>query len=266
MTFVELPDKTRIRCTIRGHGPDVVLVHGWKQSHRLFDQTIMRLSQDHRVLAFDQRGTGESEKPDSSYTFDLLGGDLADIMEIADVQDATVVGWSMGCTTVLSAYSLRPERFGRIVLFNGPIRLSNVEGFPFALSKEELTRYIDGMKDSWPMDLHDFLTASLLPKNVAITPLLEYVAMQTPLDVAFKLVCNQSLVDHRSTVQAIDVPVLAAYSAHDPYWPVSLGEWIAENATLGSLHIFTESAHCAPLEESAEFARVIANFAKADRE
>lgn len=58
MTHIALKDGTQIRCTVAGSGSDVVLVHGWKQSHRLFDQAIHRLSATHRVIAFDQRGTG----------------------------------------------------------------------------------------------------------------------------------------------------------------------------------------------------------------
>lgn len=238
----------------------MVLVHGWKQSHRLFDQAVLRLSRDHRVIAFDQRGTGESDKPDCSYDFELLAADLSEMLEQFDVRDATLVGWSMGCTTVLSCMAHQPSRVGRVVLLNGPLRLSRTDDFDLALPEEELTGYIDGLEERWPSEQQAFLADSLLPENRGITPLLEYAAWQTPLDVALALVRNQALVDHRSTVARLGVPVLAAYSDRDPYWPVGLGEWIAAHAPNGRLHVFRSSAHCAPLEEPAEFAKVIAEF------
>ena len=125
----------------------MVLVHGWKQSHRLFDQAVLRLSRDHRVIAFDQRGTGESDKPDSSYDFELLAADLSEMLEQFDVRDATLVGWSMGCTTVLSCMAHQPSRVGRVVLLNGPLRLSRTDDFDLALPEEELTGYIDGLEE-----------------------------------------------------------------------------------------------------------------------
>lgn len=261
MTFLSLSDGTRIRCTTRGStGPFVVLVHGWKQSHRLFDQAVLRLARDHRVIAYDQRGAGESDKPDCSYDFELLAADLTEVLEQHHVEDATLVGWSMGCTTVLSCMARHPRQVGRVVLLNGPLRLSRTSDFDHALPADELAVYIDGLEANWPREQSTFLADSLLPENRSITPLLEYAAWQTPLDIALSLVRNQALVDHRSTVMQLGVPVLAAYSDRDPYWPVGLGDWIAAHAPHGRLHIFRDSAHCAPLEEPAEFARVVAQF------
>jgi non-heme chloroperoxidase len=260
MTFVTLRDGTRLRSTVLGEGPDVVLVHGWKQSHRLFDQAIHRLSQSHRVIAFDQRGTGESDRPDCPYTFDLLGADLREILEIHDAADATLVGWSMGCTVVLSSMVPASDRVGRVVLVNGPLRLTRTDDFPYALTEHDLESYVEGMEEAWPADQRAFLEASLLPRNATMTPLLEYVAWQTPLHIALRLVRNQAAIDHRATVEQLTVPVLAAYSIHDPYWPVNLATWIATSAPKGYEHRFTESAHCAPLEEPAEFVRIVGDF------
>ena len=62
MSYVETPDGVRLRICDRGRGGHTfVLVHGWKQSHRLFDPAIARLCERHRVVAFDHRGMGESD-------------------------------------------------------------------------------------------------------------------------------------------------------------------------------------------------------------
>ena len=50
----------RLRVSDRGAGPrTVVLVHGWKGSHRLWDPVTARLQDSARVVAFDLRGMGE---------------------------------------------------------------------------------------------------------------------------------------------------------------------------------------------------------------
>lgn len=261
MTFVSLRDGTRLRCTVLGSGPDVVLVHGWKQTHRVFDQALHRLSHSHRVIAFDQRGTGESDKPDCSYDFSLLGADLREVLDHVEAREATLVGWSMGCTVALS--SMRPFslRVARIMLVNGPVRLIRTDDFPYALTESQLRDYVDGMEARWPSDQREFLERSLLSQNLGIAPLLEYAAWQTPLHIALQLVRNQAQIDHRATVRGLAVPVLAAYSRRDPYWPIDLALWISRNAPRGAHHIFENSAHCPPLEEPEAFVRVVRDFA-----
>ena len=262
MSYMHLRDGTKIRYTVRGQGPNIVLVHGWKQSHRLFDQAINRLSTKFRVLACDQRGAGESDKPEGNYDFDSLGQDINEILDHFDVTEATVIGWSMGCTTVLSALKVGSPRMSRVMLMNGPLRVVSSSDFPFGLSELRLSQYIDGLSENWPLDQREFLTESLLPENQGILPLLEHVAWQTPLPIALDLVRNQALIDHTDTVRELVIPVLAAYSRQDPYWPIELAHWIGKNARHGSVHTFLGSAHCPPLEEPAEFAHVVAEFSR----
>jgi len=50
-----------------GSGPTLVLVHGWSQSAEQFRHQIDGLSDRYHIVAFDQRGHGESEKPDHGY-------------------------------------------------------------------------------------------------------------------------------------------------------------------------------------------------------
>lgn len=262
MSFFSLADGTRLRFSERGTGEKTfILVHGWKQSHRLFDKAITSLSRRHRVISFDQRGMGESEKPNSEYNFETLGEDLLDVLEHFDVTDATLVGWSMGCTTSLSAMGRDSSRVGRLVLMNGPLRLIKSADFSLALEEKELRSYIQGMEDDWPNQELIFYQASLLAPREELIRLLFSVGIQTPLDIALKLIRAQAELDHRQTIRDLEIPILAAYSRQDPYWPIALAEWIATNAQNGSLHIFEHSAHCPPLEEAENFVQVIENFA-----
>src|SRR5690242_18821717 len=98
MSFLETPDGTRLRYVDRGEGPDtVVLVHGWKGSHRKWDPAVHRLAEaGFRVIAYDHRGMGESDRPTGRYDFDLLADDLGFVLEELGAEEVTLVGWSMG--------------------------------------------------------------------------------------------------------------------------------------------------------------------------
>src|SRR5439155_19724527 len=64
MRYLTTPDGVRLRYTDRGEGEHtIVLVHGWKGSHRMWDPAVYRLTREFRVIAFDNRGMGESDKP-----------------------------------------------------------------------------------------------------------------------------------------------------------------------------------------------------------
>src|SRR5438093_13063542 len=115
MSYLTTSDGTRLRYTDRGAGePPIVLVHGWKGSHRLWDPAVHRLARSFRVVAFDNRGMGESDKPGGRYDFAVLADDLGFVLEALDVRDATLVGWSMGCSISLEYLARGGDRAGRL--------------------------------------------------------------------------------------------------------------------------------------------------------
>ncbi len=263
MSYVETPDAVRLRLCDRGSGPaPFVLVHGWKQSHRLWDLTIAELASRHRVVAFDLRGMGESDKPNSRYDFDELAGDLEFVLETLELTDVTLVGWSLGCTVALQHMARGSVRVARLVLVNGPVRLTQAPDFPHAMTERALEQYLQDLAGSWPLRERAFLAASLLAAEPEHVDWLVRVALQTPLDVALRLVREQARLDLRSVVETLRVPVLAVYGRHDPYYPTELATWIESHAPMGESVIFEDSAHCIPFEESRRFCTVLEEFAQ----
>jgi non-heme chloroperoxidase len=264
MSFLTTPDGVRLRVTDRGAGDrTIVLVHGWKLSHRPFDHAIMRLSRAHRVVAFDLRGMGESDKPNSRYDFDELAGDLAFVLDELEVDDVTLVGWSMGCSVALTHMLHGARRVGRLVLINGPIRLARTadDSFPWSMTEDVLEGYFSDMEQHWPSRERAFITDSLYEPGTDLVNVLFAITQQAPLDGLMRVVRNQAKLDFRDLLPEIEVPVLAIYGRHDPYYPVALGEWIAEQCPRGECAIFEESAHYPFIEEKERFAQVIAEFA-----
>lgn len=80
-----------------GEGPVVVLVHGWPLSHRMWEyQTNALTAAGYRVVAYDRRGFGSSDKPWNGYDYDTMSNDLRELMTALDLKDVTLVGFSMG--------------------------------------------------------------------------------------------------------------------------------------------------------------------------
>lgn len=102
--------------------PPLVMIPGWSQSAAEFKHQIDDLARDHRVIAVDMRGHGESDKPGHGYRIARLAADLHDLLEALDLRDAAVLGHSMGSSVIWCHLELYgPGRIGRLLLIDqGP--------------------------------------------------------------------------------------------------------------------------------------------------
>jgi non-heme chloroperoxidase len=80
-----------------GSGDPVVLLSGWPLDSRSWEPQVHPLLQvGHRVIAYDRRGFGRSSRPSTGYDFDTLAGDLDALLRELDLEDVTLVGFSLG--------------------------------------------------------------------------------------------------------------------------------------------------------------------------
>ncbi len=80
-----------------GPGRPVVLIHGWPLSGEAFAHNVPALeAAGHRVVTYDRRGFGRSDKPHRGYTYERLAEDLEAVLTGLDLRDVTLVGFSMG--------------------------------------------------------------------------------------------------------------------------------------------------------------------------
>src|SRR5690349_7090840 len=71
----------RLHAVIGGHGPPLLLVHGWPQTWYAWRHVMPALAEHFAVIAVDQRGIGESEKPRDGYDTGTLARDLVGLMD-----------------------------------------------------------------------------------------------------------------------------------------------------------------------------------------
>lgn len=101
-----------------GPGRPVVLIHGWPLSGEAFQAQVPALQDaGYRVITYDRRGFGRSDKPASGYKYDTLTEDLRALLEQLDLNDVTLVGFSMGGGEVARYFSLYGTERVRSVVF-----------------------------------------------------------------------------------------------------------------------------------------------------
>ncbi len=80
-----------------GQGKPVVLIHGWPLSHSMWEPQVAPLVEaGYRVISYDRRGFGDSDKPWDGYDYDTFAADLQALLLGLDLSDVTLVGFSMG--------------------------------------------------------------------------------------------------------------------------------------------------------------------------
>jgi pimeloyl-ACP methyl ester carboxylesterase len=81
---------------IHGEGEPLVLIYGYACHSGLWFRQIPVLSRKYRVIAFDNRGVGRSDKPDIPYTMAMMAGDIAGLLNTIGIDTAHIFGISMG--------------------------------------------------------------------------------------------------------------------------------------------------------------------------
>ena len=105
-----------------GEGRPLVLVHGWPLSGASFEANIPAFAAaGYRVIAYDRRGFGRSDQPETGYDYETLSDDLASLLAQLDLNDAVLLGFSMGGGEVARLAGGRIEPRVGAVIFSGAI-------------------------------------------------------------------------------------------------------------------------------------------------
>jgi 3-oxoadipate enol-lactonase len=112
---VSSPD-VRIRWEERGDGAPLLLIQGLGYGRWSWDPVVPALAERYRVLWFDNRGIGDSDKPEGPYTAAGMAADALQVLDEAGVERAHVLGASLGGMIAQEIAAGSPERVDRLVL------------------------------------------------------------------------------------------------------------------------------------------------------
>jgi pimeloyl-ACP methyl ester carboxylesterase len=112
----------RIHYVTLGHGPLVVMIHGFPDFWYTWRDQIDALSHHHQVVAIDQRGYNLSDRPVGveNYTLPLLAADVVAVIHAVGREHAVVVGHDWGGAVAWTLAMLQPDAVDRLVVLNLP--------------------------------------------------------------------------------------------------------------------------------------------------
>ncbi len=211
-----------------GEGRPVVLIHGWPLSAESWKAQVGPLrNAGYRVVAYDRRGFGRSDKPADGYDYDTLAADLAGVLEDLDLRDATLVGFSMGGGEVARYIAREGEERLRSVVFaaavppcllksednpDGPLDPASAKDMEAGLREDRAT-FFDGFT-------RDFFSANGVLK-VSEKTRQEALTLCHQADQAAALGCMQAFAttDFRHDLEKVTVPTLVLHGDSDATVP-----------------------------------------------
>ncbi len=99
-------------------GTPIICTHGMTANAMYFQALADALAQDHRVIAYDVRGRGDSDKPEDGYSTPIYAADLAALIDELDLERPIVLGHSLGAFISLYFAAHYPTKLSKLILID----------------------------------------------------------------------------------------------------------------------------------------------------
>lgn len=212
-----------------GEGQPVVLIHGYPLDGSSWEkQTAALLDTGYRVVTYDRRGFGKSDKPTTGHDYDTYAADLKAVLEELDLRDAILVGFSMGTGEVgryLSKYG--SDRVAKAA-FLGSLEpfLLKTDDNPSGVPQEVFDGLLEAVKEDRYAFFTDFFDDFFNTKDYLGNRLSEE-ALAANKNLAYAASPYASiwaqptwLTDFRADIDAITVPSLIVHGTADNILPI----------------------------------------------
>ena len=247
-----------------GQGEPLVLIMGLRRNIEWWYRQVPDLSKHFKVLVFDNRGAGRTEKPVMDYSIRLFADDTAALMESLDIKKAHILGVSMGGYIAQELAINYPGRVRSLILgctsaggeravLMSPERLKKITANE-GLIPEQILR-----KD---MDIYfsdHFIRGNLEKIKEFVSISLRYYQ---PPDTFLRQFAACLKHDTVNRLNRVTVPTLITSGDDDPLVPPENSRILKELIPHAELIFFPGKRHCFFMEEAERFNEKVIHFFK----
>ncbi|PPG93534.1 alpha/beta fold hydrolase [Rathayibacter rathayi] len=253
-----------------GSGRPVVLIHGWPLSGESWKEQVPAFVEaGYRVVTYDRRGFGRSDKPLTGYTYDTLTEDLHTLLTELDLQNVTLVGFSMGGGEVARYFTTYgAERLHSVVFASAvPPYLMKTDDNPDGpLEKAQAAQMTAGLTANED-DFYDQFTTDFFSVDGVLKVTQEQrqealaLAKQSSKHAALACMTAFATTDFREDLPNVSVPALIIHGDGDGTVPFEGSGARTHAASRGSeLHVVSGAPHGVTVSHPEEWNRVVLEF------
>ena len=261
---------------IHGDGDPVLLVHGFGAKKESWIAQTEPLSQHFKVIKFDNRGAGKSDRPDGPYTMEVFADDINGLLDILETKKTHIIGWSLGGMIVQNFILKYPEKVNKMVLINTnygtpdesgaevyknmrlqglkSIKEDPVKAFWQSIRTDYYIKFRKQMEADPSKKWYDLWSADDLIQESIIDP-------PTEKDV---IVQAGAIATHHTfdRLHEIKNETLLITSSHDRITPQSVMEEMHERIPNSTLKLIDKAGHGSPRSRAPEINQMIIEFLK----
>jgi len=251
---------------IHGSGQPLVLIAGLGYDHWMWHKMVPGLAEQLQVVVFDNRGVGQSDKPAGPYNALMLADDTSGLLQALGIEQAVVMGHSMGGFVAQALVLERPEVVSKLILsatnFGGPRSIP--------VTPEALAVLTDMQSD--PMErLRRGIKVSTAPGFAERQPeiveeWLDY-RLQNPIDphgyqaqlgIGIALMAEAACFERQ--LHGVRVPVLILHGQHDKVVPPGNARLLEHQCPDATVEILPDAGHFFPFETPERAVKVVLDF------
>ena len=249
-----------------GSGDPLVLIAGLGYAQWMWHKMLPGLAQHFQVIAFDNRGAGQTDQPVGPYTAQMLADDTAGLLNALGIKKAAVMGHSMGGFIAQALVLSKPELVSQLILsatnFGGPRAipvtqeamavLSDISGDPVArLKRGILVSCAPGFGDAHPEIVEEWV-------DYRVKHPLQPAPYQAQVAIGLALMAEEKCFEHR--LDQVRVPTLILFGEYDKVVPPGNAELLAHTISNSRIEILKDAGHFFPFEIPTEANSAIIKF------
>ena len=262
MPFVHATDGTRIHYEVTGKSgaTPVLMIQGLGASKNAWNLQRIAMATRFRIISFDNRGAGRSDKPTEPFTLEQMADDALAVLDAAGIETAHVVGASMGGVISQIVAVKYPHRVRSLTLVctacrNHPWRQELLQSWAKTAADKGMIE-VGKEAAQWVMSPRSF--RRLVPAFTWMGPLAALRPRHSFVSqIDAILNTREDLVDQLSTITA---PTMVIVGNQDILTPRGDSEEIAERIPNAELVVISGAAHGLMMEHSSTFNRILIEF------
>ena len=244
-----------------GHGPDVVLVHGWGLHGGIWSDVARELSAQCRVTVPDLPGHGRSrEFRPREFTADSLAAEVQRVVP----GPAIWVGWSLGGFVALAAAQRYPLAVAKLVLVGATPKYVQSPDWPHAMSPTVLEQFAQNLEQDYAATLDRFLSLQMAAgEDRAVLRRLRDEMFRHGEPPAAALREGLQLLkeeDRRAALSGIAMPALVIHGERDRITPVAAARFLAGSLPQARLELVPGAGHAPFLSHPSLFTAQLKEF------
>lgn len=266
--YIEVAPNVRLHISDAGTGRAIVMIHGWPLSDEMFEYQYKALmNKNFRAIGICLRGFGKSDKPYGAYDYDVHASDIKIVLDKLDVNDAVLLGFSMGGAIALRYVSkYNGAHVSKLVLCGAAVPLwTQRPDFKYNLLVSDVDELIKLNDKDRPQLLDNFakiFSASEDALNSGIGAWLNAIGLSASSYATAECLVALRDTDLRDDMLKVTLPTLIMHGRNDKICSFDLAKQMKLGLKNSEIIVFEKSGHSMFLEETDKFNSELIKFAK----